>query len=56
MCAQRSVIVFLTEFGEAVRGRKEKAETDCTEAGLAEKSKAAAGAEVENNTVNMEEK
>lgn len=37
------------ELQEAVRGRKEVAEKDCTEVGLAEKSKPTAGAEVENN-------
>ena len=34
------------ELWEAVRGRKEVAETDCREVGLAEKSKAAAWMEV----------
>ena len=35
-----------TELQEAVRGRKEVVETDCTEVGLAEKSKAPAGEKV----------
>ena len=35
-----------TELQEAVRGRKEVAEKDCTEVGLAEKSKATARTEV----------
>ena len=35
-----------TELQEAVRGRKEVAEADCAEVGLAEKSKAPAGKKV----------
>ena len=35
-----------TELQEAVRGRKEVAEKDCAEVGLAEKSKAPAGEKV----------
>lgn len=39
------------EFEEVVRRRKEVAEKDCTEVGLAENSKSAAKTKVENNTV-----
>ena len=42
---------WIFEFEEAVRGRKEVAEKDWTEVGLAEKSKPIKGEEVKNNTV-----
>ena len=41
-----SVENFKAEFEKAVRGRKEVAEKDCTEVGLAEKSEPAAGEEI----------
>ena len=42
-----------TELQEAVRGRKEMAETDCTEVGLTEKSKATAGEKVRERQIRI---
>jgi len=39
------------EFEEAVRGRKEVAEKDCTEVGLAEKSNPTAGEEIKGQQI-----
>ena len=39
------------EFEEAVRGRKEVAEKECTEVGLAEKSNPTTGAEVREQQI-----